>query len=212
MRTTLNITAFFIFTLLCFGVTYYAFTYLLEPIHPNNDFKLKLAYSGWIVPFHFYAGGLALALTPFQLSKKLRNKSKSLHRTLGLLYVLSVLLGGISGLLMALGASGGWVAKSGFFCLAVLWLYTTAMAFLFAVKGDIVKHQQWIYRSVALTAAGITLRLYLGIGLGVMHLPFFTVYVPTAWLCWTLNLIDCEFIIYRQRRRLIAPQNSPALT
>ncbi len=212
MRTLINVLTFITFTILCFGVAYYAFTYLLEPIHPDNSFKLKLAYSGWVVPFHFYAAGLALALTPFQLSQKLRKQVKNIHRTLGLLYVICVLLGGISGLLMALGATGGWVAKSGFFCLAVLWLYTTAMAFSYAIKGDITRHKQWIYRSVALTAAGITLRLFLGIGLGVMHWPFLTVYVPTAWLCWTLNLLICEIIIYRQRLGQRQHHKSLALT
>ncbi len=113
---------------------------------------------------------------------------------------------------MALSATGGWVAKSGFFSLAVLWLYTTAIAFMYAIKGNIAKHKQWIYRSVALTAAGITLRIYLGIGLGVMQWPFLTVYIPTAWLCWTLNLLICEIIIYRQRLGQRRHHESLALT
>ena len=208
MRSLLKYSWFTLFSLMCLGVTYYAFTYLMGPINPNNSFKMKLVQSGWVAPMHFYAAGLALALVPLQLSQKLRRKATSMHRIVGGIYVVAVLLGGISGLLMALNATGGWVAKSGFFSLAVLWLWTTALALNYAIKGDIKNHQKWIYRSIALTAAGITLRLFLGIGLGVLQLPFLTVYVPTAWLCWTLNLAICEFIIHRRQQ----PSGAYALT
>ncbi len=200
MVNVLRMINFTIYTLLCLGVTYYAFTFLLQEINPNNEFQIKMVMAGWVTPMHLYAAGLALALTPLQLSKKLRQKSKSIHRSIGLLYVICVFLGGISGLLMAYDADGGWVAKLGFGSLAVLWLLTTTMAFYFALKGNIEKHKRWIYRSIALTAAGITLRLYLGIGLGVLHLPFLTVYVPASWLCWSLNLLICEIILYRRQQ------------
>ena len=199
MNKTIRLFTFGLFSLLSFGVAYYAFTFLLQAINPHNDFQIKFALAGWVTPLHFYCAGLALAITPFQLSNKLRLKAKSVHRTLGLLYVICVLLGGISGFIMALDATGGWIAKSGFASLALLWLLTTGMAFFFALKGEIALHKKWIYRSVALTAGGITLRLFLGIGLGVLHLPFLTVYVPTAWLSWLLNLAICEWVFNRRR-------------
>ncbi len=198
MKKVIRLFNFSLYTLLSIGVAYYSFTFLLQNINPNNDFQLKFALAGWVTPFHFYCAGLALLITPFQLSKKLRSKSKSLHRTLGLLYVVCVLLGGVSGLLMAFNATGGWIAQSGFASLAILWFLTTFLAFKYAIQGDIIRHQRWIYRSVALTAGGITLRLFLGIGLGVFHLPFLTVYVPTAWLSWILNLVICEWFFNRR--------------
>ncbi|WP_223787125.1 DUF2306 domain-containing protein [Marinicella meishanensis] len=199
MRMMLKSLMWLILLLLCLGVTYYAFAYLLGPVNPNNDFKMKMASSGWVVPMHFYASGLALLLVPWQLSSWLRQRAVRMHRLLGLLYVVAVLLGGIAGLLMALQADGGWVAQLGFFSLAVLWLYCTGMAYVSILKGQVLAHQQWMYRSMALTCAGITLRLFLGLGLGVMQWPFLTVYVPTAWLCWTLNLAVCEWLIRRRR-------------
>ncbi|VAW44090.1 hypothetical protein MNBD_GAMMA02-1155 [hydrothermal vent metagenome] len=199
MKKAIRIINFSIYTLLSFGVSYYAFNYVFQTVDPNNDFQIKMLTSGWIPPTHFIAGGLALALTPFQLSQKFRNLSKNLHRTVGMFYVLCVLIGGITGLIMALNASGGWVAKLGFFNLAVAWLVITTLAFYYAFKGDISKHRRWIYRSVAVTAAAITLRLFLGIGLGVLQLPFFTVYVPASWLCWILNLMLCEWLLYRKK-------------
>ncbi len=199
MQTFVKQTGFFIFALLSFGVAGYAFMFLLQTANPNNPFQVKFAAAGWVVPMHFYAAGLALALSPLQLSRKLRTWSKSLHRTLGLVYVICVLAGGVSGLLMAIDATGGWVAKLGFASLAIYWLIATSLAFYHALKGNIHQHRRWMYRSVALTAAGITLRVFLGIGLGLLQLPFLTVYVPTAWLCWVLNALVCEIILARQR-------------
>lgn len=194
-----------ILLLLCLGVTLYAFTYLLGPVHPDNHFKMKMATSGWVVPLHFYASGLALLLVPAQLSTRLRVRLAATHRTLGLLYVVAVLLGGVAGLLMALQADGGWLAQLGFFSLAVLWLCFTGLAYGCILKGQIAAHQRWMYRSMALTCAGITLRLFLGIGLGLFQLPFLTVYVPTAWLCWTLNWAICEWLIRRHQRLAAQP-------
>lgn len=208
MKKSVQITIFSLYTLLSLGVAYYSFTFLLQNINPNNDFQLKFALAGWVTPLHFYCAGLALLITPFQLSQKLRIKSKSLHRTLGLLYVVCVVIGGISGLMMAFNATGGWIAKSGFASLALSWLITTVLAFKYALQGDITRHKKWIYRSVALTAGGITLRIFLGIGLGVFHLPFLTVYVPTAWLSWLLNLIICEWVFNRRQPLQPLVQNS----
>jgi len=189
---------FCLYAIAAVGVAYYALTYFQQPMNQNNPFQLKLLNSGYLTPMHLYAAGLALALTPWQLSKKLRLLSKSAHRIIGMLYVLAVMVGGVSGLLLAFNATGGWVAKLGFGGLAVIWLLTTAMAFYHALTGNIRSHKMWIYRSVALTAAGITLRIMLGIGLGLMQWPFLTVYVPISWLCWVPNLLLCEWFIHRR--------------
>ncbi len=198
MKNIIKNINFILYTLLCIGVTYYAFNYFFQLSNPQNSFQLKLANSGWIAPMHFIFGGIALLITPFQISQKLRRLSIRWHRKIGYLYATAVLLSGTAGLLMALKATGGWIAQLGFFSLAVLWLSTTTLAVIAAIKGDIKSHKRWIFRSVALTAAAITLRLCLGIGLGVLHLPFLTVYVPTAWLCWTINIVICEWVLWRQ--------------
>lgn len=198
MQLFIRFSWFAAFAVLCFGVAFYSLTFLLQEINPNNSFQMKFAHAGWVIPLHFYCAGLALAVCPFQLSKKLRNKSVTTHRILGMVYVTCVLLGGISGLIMAVDATGGLVAKMGFASLALLWLLFTALALKFAISGDIAKHQKWIYRSVALTTGGITLRVFLGVGLGFLELPFLTVYVPAAWLSWLLNLAICELTVNRK--------------
>lgn len=196
-----RLSVFTLFSLMCIGVAFYAFYYLHQQFNVNNPFHTKFASSGWVVPGHFFGSGLALLLVPLQMSGKLRQWSAQLHRTTGYLYVVAILIGGISGLIMAFDAHGGWVAGLGFGTLAVLWLLVTGNAIRYAIQGNIRAHQRWMYRSIALTTAAVTLRIFLGVGLGVLHLPFLTVYVPTAWLCWIVNVIICELLLFYAQKR-----------
>ncbi len=165
---------------------------------------IKFASSGLEIPAHFFGAGLSLLLVPFQLSKKLRSYSRKIHKTTGYLYFIAVLFGGISGFIMSFNATGGPIAEWGFRMMSIFWLFTTIKAVSYAINGNIKQHKRWIYRSIALTSAAITFRIYLGVGLGVLQLPFLTVYLPISWLCWVLNLMICEMIIYKRREKFNA--------
>lgn len=205
MKKILNRTVFFTYSMLCFGVAAYAYYFLFQPISPGNDFQAKMLASGLEVPIHFFAGGLALFLVPFQLSQFIRRKSIKVHRFIGSVYATSIVFAGTAGLIMAYNATGGMVAKLGFGLMALVWLFTTFKAIKYAILKDIKRHKKWIYRSIAVTSAAITLRIILGVGLGVLQLPFLTVYVPTSWLCWIVNLIICElFLIKKQSNHKLA--------
>ena len=82
--------------------------------------------------------------------------------------------------------------------------FTTFKAIIYATQGKIKLHKKWIYRSIALTSAAIIFRIYLGVGLGILQLPFLSVYLPISWLCWVLNLIVCEVIIYNRKVKINA--------
>lgn len=196
MAKFFRLSIYTIYSLLCFGVAGYAFYFLFQSIGPNNIMAMKFANAGFEIPAHFFGAGLSLLLIPFQLSKKIRQYSIRIHKTIGLTYVIAIVFGGISGFIMSFDATGGSVAQWGFRLMSILWLICTFVAINYAVNGNIELHKKWIYRSIALTSAAITLRIFLGVGLGVLHLPFLTVYIPTAWLCWVLNLMVCELIIY----------------
>ena len=79
--------------------------------------------------------------------------------------------------------------------LALSWLSVTTIGIAHAVRGRHEAHRRWMWRSVALTASAVTLRITLGLGLGVLHLPFLSVYVFAAWSCWTINLALCELLL-----------------
>ena len=182
------------FVLLALAVAGYAFAFLYLPFQ-NNPFAAQFAISGVDVPLHFFLGGLALVLAPLQLSAGLRRRWPAWHRLSGWLYVGCVLIGSISGLTLAMHAQGGVPSRMSFVLMSLLWPCLTAVGIQRAIVGDIASHRRWMCRSVALTYSAVTLRLILGIGTGVLHLPFITVYIAAAWLGWSINLMVCEVML-----------------
>ena len=184
-----------LFALLGIAVAAYAFLYLYRHHSAQDPFAAQFAVSGWDVPAHFFAAGLALLLAPLQLNGRLRARWPAVHRASGWVYTAAVLIGGVSGLSLAINAQGGLPSRSAFVLLSIAWLLTTALGIRHAVAGDIARHRRWMCRSVALTFAAVTLRLILGTGIGLLQLPPMPVYIASAWLSWTLNLAICELLL-----------------
>lgn len=147
---------------------------------------------------HIFLGGLALLAGFTQFFKNVRMKKPALHRTLGKVYVIAVLLSGIAGLGIAFFASGGMLSALGFGCLAMLWLYTTLRAYTAIRDQKIRSHQHWMIRSYALCFAAVTLRIYLPTMVIVFGMDFIHAYRLVAWLCWVPNLAVSEFLIIRR--------------
>lgn len=180
------------FSLACAIVAMHAFAYLQAEINLRNPFHRSFASAGLSVPLHFHAAGLALLLAPLQLVGAIRQRWPALHRLVGWLYVLAVLLAGVAGLMLAPRAQGGWATGASFLLLALSWLTCTGLAVWHAVRRKVEAHRRWMLRSIALTFAAVSLRVYLGLGLALLQLKFLTAYLIAAWLCWTLNLLVVE--------------------
>lgn len=158
----------------------------------ENQFYLLAFY------VHIFLGGLALIVGFSQFFPKLRKRKLALHRTLGKIYVVAVLLSGIAGLVIAFFATGGIIPTLGFGGLALFWLFTTTNAYLTIRKKLIHAHQRWMIRSYALCFAAVTLRIYLPIFIGALGMDFIDSYKIIAWLCWVPNLLVAELLIVRK--------------
>jgi len=185
---------------LSFGVAAYAFVaYTFAPlgsvVHP--DMRAAFESNRFAIHAHIFGSLVALALGPLQFSSRLRTRRISLHRWLGRVYLaVGVLIGGVAGLYMAVHAYGGLVAKLGFACLAVAWLYSGVSAYLAIRAGRIAEHRAWMVRNFALTFAAVTLRIYLPSTM-VAGVPFEAAYPYIAWLCWVPNLVAAELLFNR---------------
>jgi uncharacterized membrane protein len=198
----------FWFYFLALGVAAYAvFAYGFMPlgslVHP--DMKLNFLEHKAGIYTHVFASMLALALSPFQFSDWIRRKHLRLHRFIGRTYLgIGVLIGGLSGLYMATFAYGGLVAKLGFACLALCWLFTGARAFLAIRQGNVREHRKWVIRNVALTLAGVMLRIYLPSSM-IAHIPFALSYPVIAWLCWVPNILVAEWFFVNRNDSALEP-------
>src|SRR6476469_8183149 len=116
-----------------------------------------------IVPLllHVSGGPVALFVGAWGFWPGLRKKYLQLHRWLGRVYLLAVLIGGCSSLYLAVNAFGGLPTRLGFTLLGVLWLSTGVMAYLRIRQLDIQAHREWMIRNYALTFSAVTLRLWM---------------------------------------------------
>jgi uncharacterized membrane protein len=144
---------------------------------------------------HFLASALALALGAFQINARFRARRLDLHRWMGRTYIVSVILGGTSAVVMAMRSAGGLSAHAGFSLLGILWVLTAVLAYRRIREYDIADHRRWMLRSYALAFAAVTLRIQLPLAMSVFGIPFDECYPAIAWTCWVPNLVFVEWVV-----------------
>lgn len=189
------------FALLAIAVGLYPLAYYVVDMHDKGLLASKskelLDSKLWYTAFyvHITFGGVAMLTGWTQFSRRLRGRYLSIHRTIGKIYVVSVMLSSMAGVYISLFASGGITCTLGFGILAILWFFTVSMAYTSILKRHIKQHENWMIRNYALTFAAVTLRIYLPVSQALMHIDFVTAYRVISWLCWVPNLIVAEIII-----------------
>ena len=191
--TVRNKAAWIVFVFLAIGIGLYPLIYVFA----TDDFGLLLGKSKevlasnlWNVAFygHISFGGLALLSGWSQFSKKLRAKRLNLHKNLGKIYVVSVLISGLCGVYLGFFATGGIVSSLGFISLGIIWLFTTGMAYFAVKRKDMSLHQGMMVYSYAACFAAVTLRIWLPL-LTLTLGEFLLAYKIVSWLCWVPNIL-----------------------
>ena len=157
---------------------------------------------------HIVGGGLALLLGPWQFWAGLRRRRPRVHRWTGRGYLTAVAVGGVAALVMAPFNSVGFVGFFGFGTLGVLWLWTGWRGYRAIRSGDVRAHQAWMIRNFACTFAAVTLRLWIGVLLGVqipflgsepdIEAAFANAYAAVPFLAWLPNVVVAELMIRRR--------------
>lgn len=151
---------------------------------------------------HTFSSIICLLAGFTQFSPIVRKRWPSLHRTMGKVYVISVLaLIAPSGFIIGLYANGGIWSQIAFCLLAVLWFVFTALAYQAIRKGQVVRHRKHMLRSFALALSAITLRAWKYVIVAVFHPRPMDVYQIIAWLGWVLNLAIAEYIIFKRIKK-----------
>ncbi|MHA7772472.1 DUF2306 domain-containing protein [Roseibium sp. M-1] len=178
-----------------------SFRFLLQGVEASMEFVAhNLDGNALALYAHIGVAPIALALMPFQFMAGLRNRRPALHRWVGRVYVLAILVSGLAGLQLAFHSNAQPIAAAGFAALAVLWLVTTGAAFVFAMRRQFPRHRAWMLRSASLTFAAVTLRLYLGLSMA-SGVDFDVAYTIIGWACWVPNLLAVEIYLAATRRR-----------
>lgn len=160
------------------------------------DFGTHLSERRPVFLAHVFAASVALLLGGFQFFPSFRRRALVVHRWVGRIYILAILVGGVSGLMISIQAVGGPVAAFGFSFLAISWLGSTTMALWHVRNGNIPAHRRWMIRSFALTFAAVTLRVYLLI-FTLNGFEYAEASVYLGWICWVPNLAFAEWYLRR---------------
>lgn len=158
----------------------------------------------WMIAFyiHVFSSVFALMAGLTQFSPYVLAHHRPLHRIIGRIYVIDVLIINFpAALIMAYYANGGLPSKIAFTILDVLWFWFTLQAFLTIRKGNVKAHKQFMIRSYALTFSAITLRTWGIILHNTTNLSPETIYMIDAWLGFIPNLLLAEWIIWRKRKK-----------
>jgi hypothetical protein len=167
------------------------------------DMKSDALLADWVWKTFFYLhisfGGLALLVGWTQFNKRLRERYRAVHRTLGKMYVFSVWLSALGVGYIGFFAEGGLIAFLGFMTGGLIWSYTNTRGYLFIRQGNVWEHQKCMMYSYATCVGAVTLRIWLPL-LSSTTNDFILSYQIVSWMAWAPNLVVAYFLIRRMQQ------------
>ncbi len=150
----------------------------------------------WILIAHITAGGGALIIGIVQFWPKLRNYSWKLHRIIGTLYLLAILVSSICALILSFTTA--YIINWGYaFTLQIwasVWISSTSIAYYSVLQKNIQQHKEWMVRSYIVTIGFL-------ISGFAYKLPFMQelsktedIGTPLFWMGWSVPLYIYEII------------------
>lgn len=191
--------------LFCAVIALVGWRYLIPNVSAPEPVAMNSMRPPWLA-IHAVSAATALFVGPWQFVRRIR-VHRPLHRWTGRLYVAACLIGGSTGFILALGVSTGSISTAGFGLLAIVWVYSTAMAWRLASQRDFVAHRRWMIRSFALTFAAVTLRVYLLIA-PALPVTFEDAYRAISFISWVPNLLLAEIYLRSRNTQVRAVEST----
>ena len=153
---------------------------------------------------HIYTGTIALALGTLQIYKPLRSAYPNLHRWLGGLYVIFVLIsaGTSLGLSPRLSTFGTDIGRQ---IGAVLWASFTILGVIAIRNSDIERHRRWMTRSYAFAYMGITFMVLSAVR-KISGIPLEYGYPLVIHFSFLINMSVCELVLWRSKSQRSKPR------
>ena len=194
--------------ILCFGYFFWLMLQLtFEYIPAKSDVSFLMIKQTEVISHpeylsffysHVYSSILVL-LTGFLAIIRVKFNKIKIHQYAGKAYVFLILfLAAPTGIYMGFFANGGFFSKISFVILGIFWWFSTFKAYQLIRQKNYKAHQQWMWRSFALTLSAITLRLWKWIIVYFFHPSPMDVYEIVAWLGWVPNILLIELLIRKK--------------
>ncbi|WP_329360684.1 DUF2306 domain-containing protein [Streptomyces sp. NBC_01483] len=150
--------------------------------------------------------GRARPRLPFQLATRLLAGRPGLHRALGYVYMVSVVVAALAAIVAATFSVDGISVQVAFYLLSAAWLYTLFQRFRAIRQGQIQLHRIWLIRNYALSFAAVAVRAFIGLGVALQgpfpSLTFDDIYTTSVWASILVCAVVAEYVIIH---RTLAP-------
>lgn len=168
-------------------------------IPEEGEFDRRYAQYPILAYAHILPGVVYLILTPFQVSRRFRNRHLDLHRKMGRFLVPIGILSGVMGVLFGFFFSfGGFVEASAAVVFGTWFVIALALAYSYIRAGDTVRHRRWMIRAFAIGLGVGTIRIWVGLFQGFGLLDEGTSFGVAFWLSWSLHVIAAEIWLWRR--------------
>lgn len=129
----------------------------LDPARSRVEItSISVQYSALVI--HIILAFIALVTGFIQFIDYIRRIKPKLHRYIGRIYVISILVSGLLAFVLFF-YSENYTKAMAFLVLAILWLFTTWKAYRKAVKRNFREHRIWMIRSFGITLVAVSARL-----------------------------------------------------
>jgi uncharacterized membrane protein len=149
---------------------------------------------------HIFSGPVVLFNGLILLSETVRRRHGGLHRVLGRVQVVVLLVFVLpTSVVMARHAFGGWPAGLSFLALSVATAWCAIVGVVHARARRFDRHRRWMLRCYILICSAVVLRLMSGAAglVGVANPE--AAYIAAAWCSWLLPLTAYEWWVGRSR-------------
>ena len=157
----------------------------------------------WWLAGHITGGMIALALGPLQFWPTFRNRYLNLHRWIGRIYIIAIVVASLSSavLIFTTAAAISWAWSLALGGLAFAWISTVSMAYVAIRKRRINMHKEWMIRSYVVTFGFVLFRWASELSI-IADTPFIERGPAVGWACWAIPLFITEMILswYRDKK------------
>lgn len=158
--------------------------------------KPELPPDAWlaVMRIHVVFACISMIAGAVNFSSAVLKKYRKLHRWIGYLYVVSVLLVVLTSGYMAPHATGGKASSMAFNLLNLLWAFLTVMAVIKIKKKQIMQHRQWMSRSYAFVFTNMVIHLLTALLQSAAGLGYGTSYTIAVYGSIILLLLAAELV------------------
>lgn len=158
----------------------------------------------WWLIGHLLGGITALIIGPFQFSTSFRNRYLKIHRTLGKIFIIAIIIGAFCAIYMSFTVAPqvnvSWSIS--LFVLALVWLVSALMAYRMIRLKRIPQHREWMIRTYIITFAFVLFRFINESSIARSLMETFEERGSTAiWLSWAVPLFITEVILQWHKKK-----------